>query len=107
VKYNEKISKYLEIYSEEELKYLEVINKYNIPDRILYTEYINKMTASSKLERNTIEHISEKLEEKELITINSSYIYFHKNLKKLIYEIFANSKSNEIYNPIIKEEIPF
>lgn len=107
LKYNEKISKYLEIYSEEELKYLEVINKYNIPDNILYSEYINKMTTSSGLERNTIEYISENFVEKGLIEKNSNYIYFHKNLKRLIYEIFVNSKSNEIYIPIVEEEIPY
>lgn len=86
------------------MKYFEIIHQNNIPDRTSYTNFINAMTRSSKLGRNTIEHISELLREKKLIKINDLHdIYFHKELKKLIYEIFSNTDSEKIYETKIDQ----
>ena len=98
----EKYLKYLLQYSKDEMKYFETIHKYNISQRIPYNDYVTKMTEASNLGRNTIECISDKLEEQKLITRDTTYIYFEKDFKKLIYEIFGNSESDEIYTPKTK-----
>ncbi len=101
---NKKYEKYLEVYTNDEMKYFETIYTHNIKDRIQYSDYITSVTTKSKLERITIEHISEVLKEKRLITINNvNDVFYSKELKKLIYEIFADNKSEEIYSPKIED----
>lgn len=85
---DENLKVYLDRFSEDEIMYLMIIYKNDIPDNILKIDFDNQLAQLLSMPRIKVEHISNVLENGGYLYIANGRVYFTDELKKLLVEMF-------------------